>query len=98
MERSGTILFFGDTSTPVTSALAHLLDAERKDTLLSRFLTLSKAVLRDSIERLPLQFRQDAHRFTDLHDFTDPQHGKSSSLRVLSPALLVIVQLGQFIS
>lgn len=98
MERYGTILFFGDTSTPVTSALAQLLDSERKDTLLSKFLILSKTVLCDSIEKLPQQYRKDAYRFTELHDFTDPQHGKSSSLRVLSPALLVITQLGQFIS
>ncbi|KAJ5572589.1 polyketide synthase [Penicillium hetheringtonii] len=98
MERYGTILFFGDTSTPVTSALAQLLDSERKDTLLSKFLILSKTVLCDSIEKLPQQYRKDAYRFTELHDFTDPQHGKSSSLRVLSPALLVIIQLGQFIS
>ncbi|PLB48723.1 putative polyketide synthase [Aspergillus steynii IBT 23096] len=98
MERPGTILFFGDTSTSVISALSQLLESERKDTLLSRFLTLSKNVLRDSVEHLPLHVRQDARRFTELYDFTDPQHGKSSSLRVLSPALLLIAQLGQFIS
>lgn len=98
MERSGTILFFGDTSTPVTSALLQLLEAERKDTLLSKFLASSQAVLRDSIEHLPLHVRQDARRFAELHDFTDLHHAESSSLRVLSPALLVIAQLGQFIS
>ncbi|KAH8434285.1 type I polyketide synthase [Aspergillus melleus] len=98
MERSGTILFFGDTSTPVTSALLQLLESERKDTLLSKFLTLSRTVLRDGIEQLPFHVRQEARRFAELYDFTDPQHAKLASLRVLSPALLVITQLGQFIS
>ena len=98
MDNKSTILFFGDTSLPITSALSRLLQSQRKHTLLSKFLSLAQNELQNGIRDLPWSTRKDALRFTELFDFVDPVNSKNRSLRVLSPALLVIVQLGHCIA
>jgi hypothetical protein len=98
MEPVGKILFFGDTSLPLTAALSQLLKSQRKNTLLSKFLISAHEALREGIPDLPQHVRADALKFTSLFDFVDPKNQASRSLRVLSPALLVLVQLGNCIS
>ena len=97
MKRPKKILFFGDNSMPLTAALSQLLQSQRKDTLLSGFLSRSQEAIQGSIKYLPQHIRQDALKFTTLFDFVDPKNQASRSLRVLSPALLVLVQLGNCI-
>lgn len=97
MESSGDIIFFGDTTLPIISSLGELLEAQTRNSLLARFLSLSEEVLRESIVHFPQNAQQDALRFTRLSDIVDAEDSGSPALRVLSPALLVIVQLGQFI-
>ncbi|KAJ5991549.1 hypothetical protein N7522_011756 [Penicillium canescens] len=97
MEPPGKILFFGDNSMPLTAALSQLLQSQRKNTLLSGFLSSSLEAFHGSIKHLPGHIRQDSLKFTTWFDFVDPKNQGSYSLRVLSPALLVVVQLGNCI-
>ncbi|KAJ5566509.1 hypothetical protein N7535_008147 [Penicillium sp. DV-2018c] len=98
MEPAGKILFFGDTSLPLTAALSQLLKSQRKHTLLSKFLISAHEALREGVKDLPEHVRADALKFSSLFDFVDLKNQTSRSLRVLSPALLVLVQLGNCIS
>ncbi|KAJ5124897.1 uncharacterized protein N7515_008722 [Penicillium bovifimosum] len=98
MEPAGKILFFGDTSLPLTAALSQLLKSQRRNTLLSKFLISAHEALREGIKNLPQHVRADALRLTSLFDFVNVENQTSHSLRVLSPALLVLVQLGNCIS
>jgi iron transport multicopper oxidase len=97
MESNGNIIFFGDTTLPIISSLSQLLEAQTRNSLLARFLSSSEEVLRESIGYFPQDVQQDALRFTRLSDIVDAEDNGSPALRVLSPALLVIVQLGHFV-
>ncbi|KAF3384876.1 Conidial yellow pigment biosynthesis polyketide synthase [Penicillium rolfsii] len=97
MESSGKIIFFGDTTLPIISSLSQLLENQTRNSLLAQFLESSEEVLRESIGYFPQAVQQDALRFTRLSDIVDAEDSGSPALRVLSPALLVIVQLGHFV-
>lgn len=97
MEFGGSVIFFGDTTLPIIPSLSRLLEAQTRNTLLARFLSLSEGILRDSIGYLPQHVQQEALRFTRLSDIVDSKDNELPALRVLAPALLVIVQLGHFI-
>ncbi|KAJ5969277.1 hypothetical protein N7501_005525 [Penicillium viridicatum] len=97
MEPTGKILFFGDCSLPITTALSQLLRSQQTNTLLSQFLSSCQDVLHGEVKHLPPRVRHDAFRFTSFFDFLGPRNQASRSLKVLSPALLVLVQLGNCI-
>lgn len=98
MEPTGKILFFGDCSLPIMTALSQLLRSQQTNTLLSQFLSSCQDVLHGEVKHLPPRVRHDALSFTSFFDFLDPRNQASRSLKVLSPALLVLVQLGNCIS
>ncbi|GAD98443.1 polyketide synthase, putative [Paecilomyces variotii No. 5] len=96
---SQTIVLFGDTSISVQPALSLLLSSssQKELPLLRQFLERSCEVLRDEVVRLRRQDREGLPSFaSDLYELC--RNDKKPENPILSPVMLVIVQLGQFIA
>lgn len=98
MESHNSIIFFGDLSLPISSAFSQLLHAEREHTLLSKFLGQARATLEAEALKLPISERKDLPNLGNLHSLPASQDGHAMDHPTLSPALLVMLQLGQFIA
>ncbi|KAL1848784.1 Type I Iterative PKS [Paecilomyces lecythidis] len=99
MTLAQTIVLFGDTSISVHTALSLLLSSssQKELPLLRQFLERSCEVLRDEVVRLRRQDREGLPSFaSDLYELC--RNDKKPENPILSPAKLVIVQLGQFIA
>jgi len=94
----GRIAFFGDGSLPLHPSFAQILQARSPDSLLSVFLQKARLAIQDEISRVPLP---DRKRMPDLAELErlipPPSESQPLDHQCLAPAMLVIIQLGQFI-
>uniref|UniRef100_A0A093VC14 Conidial yellow pigment biosynthesis polyketide synthase n=1 Tax=Talaromyces marneffei PM1 TaxID=1077442 RepID=A0A093VC14_TALMA len=98
MLRERSIVFFGDLSLPIHPALSQLLRAQTEYSILSRFLTQAKTALQAEATNLSVVERKSLPSLTDLYTLSETENSHGSDHPILAPALLVILQLGQFIS
>lgn len=96
MLRERSLLFFGDLSLPIHLEFSQLLRSQKEYSFLARFLNQAKAALQAEATNLSVIERKSLPSFTDLHNLSE--NGDGFNHPILAPALLVILQLGQFIS
>ncbi|KUJ11557.1 polyketide synthase [Mollisia scopiformis] len=91
------ILFFGDGSLCLHPSYKRLLLSRKDDSLLSTFLTRARLVLQCEMTKIPLPDRKGMPDLAELEALI--QEGSAPlDHQCLAPAMLVIIQLGQFIS
>lgn len=98
MLRERSLLFFGDLSLPIHLAFSQLLRSQKEYSFLARFLNQAKAALQAEATKLSVIERKGLPPLTDLYSLSQSENGNSSDHPILAPALLVILQIGQFIS
>ncbi|EED16360.1 polyketide synthase, putative [Talaromyces stipitatus ATCC 10500] len=98
MLRERSIIFFGDLSLSIHPAFSQLLRSQKEHSLLSNFLNQAKSALQAEATNLSVIERKELPSLTDLYSLSESENGNASDHPILSPALLVILQLGQFIS
>lgn len=98
MLREKSLLFFGDLSLPIHLEFSQLLRSQKEYSFLARFLNQAKAALQAEATNLSIIERKSLPSLTDLYNLSESENGNGFKHPVLAPALLVILQLGQFIS
>lgn len=94
---ASSILFFGDGSVSLHPAYAQVLHSRRPGSLLSTFLDRSRAALQDEIRAMPAAHRALIARINLLEDLIPRAGSKTPDDQCFAPAMLAIIQLGQFI-
>jgi hypothetical protein len=97
MEKKGSIIFFGDGSLPLHPALSQTLQRQTQGSLLSRFFEGARKVMQEEISRSSSTIFHQVPSLLDLHDLTR-KDGSGLDHQALAPAMLLLIQLGQFIS
>ncbi|KAE8442927.1 hypothetical protein EG329_002531 [Mollisiaceae sp. DMI_Dod_QoI] len=91
------ILFFGDGSLCLHPSYKRVLLSRKDDSLLSIFLTRARLALQYEITKIPVPDRKEMPDLAELEALI--QEGSAPlDHQCLAPAMLVIIQLGQFIS
>jgi hypothetical protein len=95
---AASISFFGDGSLPLHPTFSQVLQAQTQHSLLSVFLRRARVALQDEISRIPVSDRKGMPNVAELECLIP--HSSIVAPRdhqCLAPAMLVIIQLGQFI-
>ncbi|CZR60185.1 related to polyketide synthase [Phialocephala subalpina] len=91
------ILFFGDGSLCLHPSYKRVLQSRKVDSLLSTFLTRARLALQYEITKIPVPDRKGMPDLAELEALI--QEGSAPlDHQCLAPAMLAIIQLGQFIS
>ncbi|GAM39989.1 hypothetical protein TCE0_034f11986 [Talaromyces pinophilus] len=98
MLRERSLFFFGDLSVPIQLPFSQLLRSQKEYSFLARFLNQAKAALQAEALNLSVVERKNLPSLTDLYNLAESENGNGCEHPILAPALLVILQLGQFIS
>lgn len=91
------ILFFGDGSLPLHPAFSRVLQARKDNSLLSIFLSRARLALQHEISKIPLPDRKGMPDLAELEILVPKEGNTTPDHQILAPAMLVIIQLGQFI-
>lgn len=95
---AGQVSFFGDGSLPLHPSFSQILQARSPRSLLSVFLHKARLAIQDEISRIPIS---DPKGMPDLPELErlipHPSEKQPLDNQCLAPAMLVIIQLGQFI-
>lgn len=95
---AGQISFFGDGSLPLHPSFSQILQARSPHSLLSAFLHKARLAIQDEISKVPLPDRKRMPDLAELERLIPPPSEKQPlDHQCLAPAMLVIIQLGQFI-
>ncbi|KAJ9620672.1 hypothetical protein H2204_012227 [Knufia peltigerae] len=96
---AGSISFFGDGSLPLHPTFSQILQARTQRSLLSVFLHKARLALQDEISQVPIPDRKGMPDLAELECLIpNPAEKQPRDHQCLAPAMLVIIQLGQFIS
>jgi Starter unit:ACP transacylase in aflatoxin biosynthesis len=94
---AASLLFFGDGSLPLHPAYSRILQSRTDDSLLSLFLSRARLALQDEISKIPLSDRRGLPDLAELESLIPEAGDSRPDHQCLAPAMLVMIQLGQFI-
>jgi hypothetical protein len=97
LAKNETVIFFGDGSLPLHPALLQTLQRQTQGSLLSKFFEGARKVMQEEVSRSSLTNFHQVPGLMDLHDLTR-KDGNGPDHQALAPAMLLLIQLGQFIS
>lgn len=92
-----SIIFFGDGSLPLHPALSQVLQSQKEHSLLSVFLSGARLAIQDELVKLPIIDRQGLPDLADLQSLTGLADDPIPDHQALAPAMLLLIQLGEFI-
>lgn len=92
-----SIIFFGDGSLSLHPALSQVLQAQKQGSLLAYFFNGARCVIQEEIAKLPAGQLEGVPNLSDLQNLTHKADGSIQDHQALAPAMLLLIQIGQFI-